>query len=420
MPLTTNHSGSRSGTSSPRVLLTDTNRWPAPARIAIGLAKSGCTVAAVCPTRGHPLLYTSAVQRSFPYRSLRPLESLLAAIEAFQPDVIVPCDDRGVMHLHELYDRACKQGASGTPVASLLERSLGSPDSFVAVSCRSRLLDIARQEGIRVPDSQPLSGLEDLEAWQAGHAFPWVLKGDGTFGGRGVRIAHSFEEASKHYSDIRRMFGAIRAFKRALINRDPFWLRPWWQNHQPAVTVQSYVLGRPANCAVVCWKGRVLAGIAVEVVSSVGQTGPASIVRVVDNQEMLEAAERLARSLELSGFFGLDFMIEKKSGAAYLIEMNPRCTPLTHLQLGNGRDMIETFSAQIAGRSPRDVVPVTHNDLIAYFPQSRNTKSEFLQSSYQDVPVGEPRLLQALLEPWPDRSLLFRLAARANVLKSST
>ena len=410
---TTNHLAA----SSPRVLLTDTNRWPAPARVAIGLTKSGCTVAAVCPTRGHPLLHTSVVQRCFPYGSLRPLESLLAAIEAFQPDVIVPCDDRGVMHLHELYERATGQGEPGARVTSLLERSLGSPDSFATVSCRGKLLNVARQEGIRTPDSASLNLLDELEAWQAGHAFPWVLKGDGTFGGRGVRIAHSFEEATKDYLEIQGMFAARRAFKRAIVNRDPFWLRPWWQNQMPAIIVQSYVLGRPANCAMVCWKGRVLAGIAVEVVNSDGQTGPASIVRVVDNREMLDAAERLAARLELSGFFGLDFMIEKGNGSAYLIEMNPRCTPLSHLQLGKGRDMMEAFSAQLAGRPIQDTVPITENDLIAYFPQSRNSESSSLQASFQDVPQGEPDLVQALLHPWPDGSLLFRLASKSMTLK---
>jgi ATP-grasp domain len=409
----------KQGAAVPRVLLTDTNRWPSPARIAIGLAKAGCRVSAVCLTRGHPLLSTRIVQETFPYSSLRPLESLVTAIEASNPQIIIPCDDRGVEHLHELYTRARNQGPSGSALVDLIEYSLGSPESYPIVSARSELLQIASEEGVRVPDTMPLKTAEDLKSWQAGHQVPWVLKGDGTFGGRGVRIVRTPAQAEKAFTEINGMFGATRAFKRAIVNRDPFWLRPWWNNHRPAIIVQSHIQGRPANCAFVCWKGEVLAGIGVEVVSSEGLTGPADIVRVVDNTEMIPAAERIARRLGLSGFFGLDFMIDNESGATYLIEMNPRCTPLSHLQLGKGRDMIEALGALLSGRPLQELPPVTQNELIAYFPQLWQSKSEFLQSSFHDIPRGEPDLVEDLRRPWPDRSLLYRLVSKVSVFAAA-
>ena len=398
----------------PKVLLTDTNRWATPARIAIGLAKAGCRVSAVCPTRGHPLLSTRIVQETFPYSSLRPLESLIAAIEATEPQIIIPCDDRGVQHLHELYARARSQGTSEARLAHLIEYSLGSPENYPIVSGRCDLLRIAREEGVRVPDTKPLKTADDLNSWQAGHELPWVLKGDGTFGGKGVRIAHTPAQAEKFFLEISRMFGPARAIKRAIVNRDPFWLRPWWNNYRPTIIVQSYIEGRPANCAFVCWKGEILAGIGVEVVSSEGLTGPAEIVRVVDNPEMMFAAERIAPRLGLSGFFGLDFMIEDKSGALYMIEMNPRCTPLSHLQLGKGRDMIEALAAHLSGRPFQEKPPVTQNEMIAYFPQVAQCKSEFLQSSFHDIPQGEPDLVEDLLRPWPDRSFLYRIVSKVS------
>jgi carbamoylphosphate synthase large subunit len=403
----------------PKILLTDTNRWAGPARIAIGLTKAGCRVSAVCPPRGHPLMATRVVQETFRYSSIHPLESLVAAIEATKPQIIIPCDDRGVQHLHELYVRARSQGTAGNGLVNLLEYSLGSPESYTIVSARCDLLNIAHEEGIRIPDTKPLKTVDDLKSWQAGHPFPWVLKGDGTFGGRGVRIAHTREEAEKYYSKITKMFGAVRAFKRAIVNRDPFWLRPWWHNHKPAIIVQSHIKGRPANCGVVCWEGKVLAGISVEVVSSEGLTGPANIVRVVDNPEMMLAADRIARRLGLSGFFGLDFIIEEGSGAGYLIEMNPRCTPLSHLQLGKERDMIEALGAQLSGRPLQETPPVTQNEIIAYFPQAWQSKSEYIATSFQDIPQGEPDLVQDLLRPWPDRSLLYRFVSKVSGVVSA-
>ena len=167
-----------------------------------------------------------------------------------------------------------------------------------------------------------------------------------------------------------------------------------------------------------CWQGSVLAGIAVEVVSADGLTGPASVVRVVDNSKMLLSAERLARRLNLSGFFGLDFMIEDGSNEAFLIEMNPRCTPLCHLRLGIGRDMIGALWAQLSGQPLPDSMPVTENNMIAYFPQAMNSKSEYLESSFHDIPQGEPELVEEFLSPWPERSFLFRLVTRMDQLKA--
>jgi hypothetical protein len=403
---------------APRVLLTDTDRRPYAARLALVLAQAGCEVSAIYSLHGHPLRKTHVIRQAFLYSALRPLESLTHAIEATNPDVVIPCDDRAVRHLHDLHARSHELGDAADGLTNLIERSLGSPESFTTASCRYDLLRVAAEEGLRVPHTELIKVREDLNAWQAEQPFPWVLKADETWGGRGVRIAHSRKEADQFFLDVSRPFRLRRALKRMFVNRDPFWLRPWWEERKPSVVVQAYVQGQPANCAVVCWKGKVLAGIGVEVVSADGLTGPASVVRVVDNPEMTLCTERLARRLNLSGFFGLDFMIEDGTHAAYLIEMNPRCTPLCHLRLGKERDMIGALWAQLSGQPSPETRPVTENNMIAYFPQALNAKSEYLQSSFHDVPQAEPDLMQEFLKPWPERSFLFRLATRLDQLKS--
>jgi len=400
---------SKERTGAPtRVLLTGTNRWPAPARLAIGFAKAGCEVSAVCPSPGHPLLKTRAVQRAFPYSALRPLDSLTAAIEATDPRIIIPCDDLGVQHLHDLYVRTRSQGGSGDWIATLIERSLGSPESYPIVPNRYRLLQIAREEGLLVPHTNPIDTTGDFGSGYVGWPFPWVLKADGTWGGKGVRIANVREQAEQFFGELTRAPRATAVIKRLVMHRDRLRLWASWHRSKPAVIVQSYIQGRPANCAVACWEGKVLAGIGVEVVSAEGLQGPAIVVRVVDNSEMMVAAERIARRLRLSGFFGLDFMIEDETNATYLIEMNPRCTPLCHLRLGKGHDMIGSLRAQFAGESFGNTPPVTHNDMIAYFPQAWTSQSQFLELSFQDVPQEEPDLMDALLHPWSERSLVGR------------
>jgi len=392
-----------------KVLLTDTNRWALAARLAIGLAEAGCEVSAICPTPGHALLKTRAVQRTFNYSGFRPLHSLIAAIDAVDPDIIVPSCDRGIEHLHELYAFSQTQDPQGKKLAGLIERSLGSPASHSIVGSRFELLALAREQGICVPRTARVGTAQQLESWSAHEPFPWVLKADGTWGGGGVKIVHSHEQIRSSFTQLDRMFRLRRALKRLFVNRDSFGLRPWWQRSQHPVSVQSYIHGRPANCAVVCWQGRILAGIAVEVVASDGLTGPASIVRVVDNPEMMRAAARLAARLGLSGFFGLDFMIEERTGAAYLIEMNPRITPLCHLRLGPGRDMPAALHAELTGQTGVEPQSMTDNEMIAYFPQAWNGDHDLLSGCFHDVPQGEPELVQELLRPFPDRTFLFRL-----------
>jgi thioesterase domain-containing protein len=244
-----------------------------------------------------------------------------------------------------------------------------------------------------------------------------VLKADCSWGGHGVRMAGDLRQAEEFFGELSSPLSTLRFLKRLTVDRDPYWLQTWRQRTQPAVIVQSQIQGRPANSAAVCWKGEVLAGIAAEVVNAQGVTGSATIVRIVDRPEMLLPAERLARRLGLSGFFGFDFMIEEQTGNSFLIEMNPRCTPLSHLQLGHGRDLIAALCAQLSQAPLRERTPVTTNDTIAYFPQAWHwdPSSPLLQSSFHDVPSEEPELVrELLLLPWPDRGALARLT---NVLR---
>src|ERR1700682_1547804 len=190
--------------SAPRVLLTDTNRWPSPARLAIGLSRAGFNVSAVCMSPGHPLLKTRAVRHTFRYSGLGPLQSLKTAIEATDPQIIVPCDDRGVRHLHPLHAQSYKFGESGTKLAALIERSLGSPDSYPTVSKRYDLLKLAEEEGLRVPHTQPINTLDDLRACQERRTLPWMLKLDGTWGGRGVRTVHTPAQAEQLFLELTR------------------------------------------------------------------------------------------------------------------------------------------------------------------------------------------------------------------------
>lgn len=394
----------------PRILLTDTNRWPVTPRLAIAFSRSGCDVAALCPMPGHPVLKTRVLKQAFAYSGFRPVDSLRSAIKEFQPDIVVPACDRGIQHLHELHASARSKGSEANGIGALIERSLGAAESFPVVSSRFELLRVAKMEGIPVPN---VLATDDFLKLGINGTKCAVIKADGTWGGRGVRLAQSAKDAQRTFEELGLRAGYFELAKRMLLNRDRGWVFFDWKNSNRQVIAQQFIEGRPANCAVACWNGNVLAGISVEVVLAHGARGPAIVVQVVEGPAMMSAAEKIARRLNLSGFFGLDFMIEEATGETYLIEMNPRCTPPCPLPLGKGRDLVSAIVAQLTGNPITARELITDKNRIAYFPQGRGIPSVELlaetDAPYLDVPVGEQPLIHELIHPWSERSILGRL-----------
>ncbi|HEX4772325.1 MAG TPA: ATP-grasp domain-containing protein [Bryobacteraceae bacterium] len=388
--------------------------------MAMAFRESGCSVTALCPSRGHSLPLTTAVQSWFNYIGLDPLGSLRRAISSSKPHVIIPCDDTAVQHLHELYSVvSASNDTFHRQIALLIERSIGFPPHYSATVTRYEVMRIASTLGLAVPDTAIVRQTADLDVFQRRQPFPWVLKLDGTWGGSGVKIVRNINEARDEFRKMSAPLGAISALKRWLINQDPYWFRPWLRRARPAVIVQSHIDGRPANSAIACVGGKSIAGIGVEVIGALSITGCSSVVRVIENRQMMDASEKLAAKLQTSGFHGFDFMIENSTGVAYLIEMNPRCTPICHLQLGPGHDLVGAFCAEISGAQPNWRPQTTELNTIAYFPKAWhwNPKSELLRTSFHDVPWEEPALLADLIRlPWPDRSFLAQLYNRARHL----
>ncbi len=69
--------------------------------------------------------------------------------------------------------------------------------------------------------------------------------------------------------------------------------------------------------------------------------------------------------------------------------------------------MIGALWAQLTEQPVPRVPAVTENDMIAYFPQAWNSKSEILKSCFQDIPPGEPELIEEFLRPWPNGVFCF-------------
>jgi hypothetical protein len=380
----------------PTVLIVTTSRWFPTARLAMALAGAGCVVDVVCPP-GHPLGRMQAVRRAYAYRGLMPLHSFADAIAEAQPDFLVPGDDLATCHLHHLHARESRRGEAGQQVCELIERSLGVAESFPVVYARTAFADLAREVGVRAPNTEVIANLDDLRKWVARFGLPTVLKANGTSGGEGVRVAHTFEEAERSFHALQAPPLLARAAKRALVDQDKSLVWPSLLRHRSVVNAQAFVEGHEATSTVACWRGAVLASLHFEVVNKRSAAGPSSVLRLIENAEMSVAAEKMVRRLGLSGIHGFDFMLEGHTGNAHLIGVNPRATQVGHLALGPGRDLPAALYSALSGEPLRAAKKVTENDTITLFPQEwmRDPASSFLTSGYHDVPWEEPELRRA-------------------------
>jgi len=358
------------------------------------------------------------VRRLHAYGGLTPLTSFAAAIAATSPDLVVPCDDLAVLHLHQLYHRERHRADRGASTCALIERSLGAPASFPIVRARTAFIELAEEEGIRVPTTATIANLDDLRAWVAGAGLPVVLKSDGTSGGDGVRIACTPHEAERAFRALQAPPPWARAAKRTLVNHDTRLVWPSLLRQRSTVNAQAFVPGREATSTVACWQGTVLASLHFEVLSKQEASGPSTVLRHIQHPEMSAAVERMVRRLNLSGMYGFDFMLEAQFSRAYLIEINPRATQVGHLALGPGRDLPAALHAAIMGRSVQESAPVTEKDTITLFPHEwlRNPESPYLRSSYHDVPWEEPQFVRLCVGTRRKRDRLYSQRGWAHIL----
>ena len=392
-------------------LIVATNWWPVSARLAMRLLAHGCEVVALCP-RGHVLCQLTGIRTVRIYTALNSPGVLESAIRSANPTIVIPCDDRAVWQLHELHRQV-------PDLRDLIARSLGDPAHFATIRSRGRLLEVAARSGLRVPETRRIATPDDITDWFSRSSGTGVLKMGGTWGGIGVSVVRTEDEARSAWREFAFPESRARRWKRRwkewLVYADPlaFWDAAILGRRE--VLMQRYVAGRQANSMLACWRGELLGSVNVEVLSTeqATATAPSTIVRLIDHPEMTRAGEVLCSTLGLSGFHGLDFILDQESNRAHLIELNARCTRLGHLRLPRQDDLIALLARHIGALPPEtDAEAIVSRETVAFFPQAVEEGSDThdLRECHVDVPWSEPQLTAALLRrSWPCRRALFRL-----------
>ena len=352
---------------SSTILIVTTSRWFTTARLAMAFSQLDCNVDAICPP-GNALLKTKAVRRTYRYRAFSPLDCFYKAIQTSKPNLIVAGDDLASTHLQDLLLREQHRGEAGKMLCDLIERSIGPSTSFPYFRTRASFMQLGAELGIRSPKTTALVGDRDLEYWISRMGMPTVLKADGTSSGEGVKIVHSLPEARSALRTLSAPPEWIRVAKRAIVNGDLKWIRPALTRRRAVVNAQEYIPGRDATSLIACWNGECLAALHFEVLNKQYSNGPASVLRLIQNEEITFATTKLARRLNLSGLHGFDFLLERDTDKAYLIEMNPRATQVGHLALGQGRDLPAALVAAASGEAVPETHRITDNHDRGSFP----------------------------------------------------
>jgi hypothetical protein len=377
-----------------RVLLSTTVHWPSAARLASAFAAVGAQVHALFPG-GHVSARSRFVAGRHIYNPLLALPSLALAIEESCPDLIVPCDDRAVRHLLALHGRN-----PGSDVGSLIAYSLGRVESYATLFSRSGFVAAASREGIVSAHTLTVEDADALDLALLETGLPAVLKSDGSWGGGGVIIARTQEQAHRGFRRLSAAPSRLRSLARAFHRRDAHFILDALSPPKSDVSVQRYIAGMPATTSFASWQGRVLATIHMDVLETTTPTGPASVVRRVDCPQMEEVARVLAARFGLSGIQGLDY-IRDEFGMVHLIESNPRATQSSALALGPGHDLVAAMAGCIAPTARGARPLVTENQVFALFPQEwrRDPHSAWLRTAHLDVPWDDPGVLKACLIP---------------------
>ena len=154
-------------------------------------------------------------------------------------------------------------------------------------------MSIAQALKIRCPPTIVSNSYEEIDRQAGRIEYPVLIKLDESWGGRGVRLAQ--DERELLFAVLELSFPPIwpRSLK-WLAARITQQLPDRWRVSLPQnISIQHYILGRPANRAVVCWQGRVLAGISVEAIETDSQFGPTTLARMLDNGELQTLRKKL-------------------------------------------------------------------------------------------------------------------------------
>ena len=391
-----------------RVLVCATQQHSLAAALAYRLKADGFRVAAIAPAS--PYIDAIELDVRVPYQLARFGRSLADTVRSFKPDLLIPCDDLAAYALHEMHRQWSPQT---TPefqqLVRLIEKSLGNAEHYPTMRSKIELLRLATGLGLSVPVTIVVPSAEDMPHALKQTLLPAMIKADQSFGGLGVRLIRTPDEAITGLAAFTKPSSLTAALKGCLREGRllPYQLRRRF--HVPRVSMQACIAGRPANRAVVCENGKVIAGVTVKVLKTMEDYGPATVIETIAHEQISRDVELLVAALGISGFVGFDFMLDSNE-RAWLLELNPRATPASCLFAPDASSLGRALLGRLDGDlAVVDDPPAGQN--IVMFPQEmqRDRNSPLLDGPNHHVPWHAPELVMACLRSVLEPSLYDRM-----------
>ncbi len=384
--------------------------WISTARLPKAFAELGAPVVALC--RSGTALERSRYLSALTISTSDILLDLERLVAEHDPAALIVCDESAVRKLYPLVYAP----ALSPRLRSLLSTSLGDPAGHQVVASKWATGRLAEQLNIRVPKQRQVTTPKQVLDFIDEVGYPIILKQANNYGGRGCYVCASDQKTLDNYHALLTpaAFRRLRHLPGLLNSLRPFVARGDGGGAEPLI-IQRYHEGRPAFCTAVARDGVMLGGfaaVAEEVYPAA--TGASTVVRAIDRPDLLRATEALIRSTGFSGFIGVDFILDRVDGTPYLLEINPRVTPVCRFGRVLGSDLCGLFAASFAG-STVDSPASTTFDAIAFFPNEwlRSWRSPYLRACDNDAPHDDPAVLAHICRSLPlSRRIMLSLGLR--------
>ncbi|MBK9605427.1 MAG: ATP-grasp domain-containing protein [Betaproteobacteria bacterium] len=372
------------------LLVSTATQYIGTARIPAALTHAGFEVSLLTPRNSLAEKSRFVRRCDFIPDDASPMDWLAAfqqSVAAVSPRLVLPCDDNSVRLLQALIlaPPVALPVAARFALGSLVRESLGDPKHYVTSVDKVLLAPAAEALGVRVPPHRVVTTLEDAQKFAATHGYPVVLKLGHGAGGRWVRIVPDRGALGLAFAEL--LAASLPLLGEATARQ---------------VLVQKHIEGSIVLQSLVAWKGEVLGGYAREkLIAHPPPMGPSTVSRTFHCPEARLFAERLAVGFGMNAFFGVEFIAERQTGELYLLEINRRITPGTHVGTLVDVDLCAALHAALNGCAPagRNDLAEGEEHVLAHFPQEwlRDPLSRHLRECRLDLPWDDPQLFEAML-----------------------
>lgn len=234
-------------------------------------------------------------------------KSLEAYVEQFGFDTVLPADDYAVFAL-------CKAQENGSfpvpvPVPSLTSKQI-SQDKGHATA-------LAQELGIKTPPTRIVQTEEELETALEEIRPPWVIKLARGGGSVGLEVTDDKNVARAYFMERAQHADLVYDFNKLVI--------------------QSFIRGETQDALVLMSRGSVKQQLATRRCLTWPISGGSAVIsEIVSRVDFFDDAIKILQALDWHGPANVEFIVDKRDGTAYFIEINGRLWGSTALSTRAG------------------------------------------------------------------------------------